>query len=175
VPIYSVPPELSETIGFGHVAGVPVSFAIAIALLLVGAFLLRRTVFGRYVYAIGSNKAAAIRSGVDVARYTMLVHGFAGFSAGLAAVILTSWISAAQPLAEPDMTLKSIAAAVLGGIALNGGSGGMIHVLYGCTILVALSNSMTLVGVSSYYQILAVGVVIIVAVMLDRMRRRETH
>ena len=71
------------------------------------------------------------------------------------------------------MTLKTIAAAVLGGIALNGGSGGMIHVLYGCIVLGALSNSLTLVGVSSFYQILAVGIVIIVAVMLDRVRRRE--
>jgi ribose/xylose/arabinose/galactoside ABC-type transport system permease subunit len=173
VPIYTVPPELTATIGFGHFLGLPVSFEIAVVLLLVGSFLLRRTVFGRYVYAIGSNKSAAIRSGVNVPLYTMLVYGFAGFSAGVASIVLTSWVGAAQPVAEPDMTLKTIAAAVLGGIALNGGSGGMIHVLYGCIVLGALSNSLTLVGVSSFYQILAVGIVIIVAVMLDRVRRRE--
>ena len=173
VPIYTVPPELTATIGFGHFLGLPVSFEIAVVLLLVGAFLLRRTVFGRYVYAIGSNKSAAVRSGVNVPLYTMLVYGFAGFSAGVASIVLTSWVGAAQPVAEPDMTLKTIAAAVLGGIALNGGSGGMIHVLYGCIVLGALSNSLTLVGVSSFYQILAVGIVIIVAVMLDRVRRRE--
>jgi ribose transport system permease protein len=103
----------------------------------------------------------------------MLVYAFAGFSSGVAAIILTGWVNAAQPVAEPEMTLKSIAAVVLGGIALTGGSGGMIHVLYGCIILGALSNSMTMVGVSSYYQILAVGIVIIVAVMLDRFRRRR--
>lgn len=173
VPIYTVPPELTASIGFGHFLGLPVSFEIAVILLLVGAFLLRRTVFGRYVYAIGSNKSAAVRSGVNVPLYTMLVYGFAGFSAGVASIVLTSWVGAAQPVAEPDMTLKTIAAAVLGGIALNGGSGGMIHVLYGCIVLGALSNSLTLVGVSSFYQILAVGIVIIVAVMLDRVRRRE--
>lgn len=173
VPIYTVPPELTATIGFGHFLGLPVSFEIAVVLLLVGSFLLRRTVFGRYVYAIGSNKSAAVRSGVNVPLYTMLVYGFAGFSAGVASIVLTSWVGAAQPVAEPDMTLKTIAAAVLGGIALNGGSGGMIHVLYGCIVLGALSNSLTLVGVSSFYQILAVGIVIIVAVMLDRVRRRE--
>lgn len=173
VPIYTVPPELTTAIGFGHFLGLPVSFEIAVVMLLVGTFLLRKTVFGRYVYAIGSNKSAAVRSGVNVALHTMLVYGFAGFSAGIASIVLTSWIGAAQPLAEPDMTLKSIAAAVLGGIALNGGSGGMIHVLYGCIVLGALSNSLTLVGVSSFYQILAVGIVIIVAVMLDRVRRRE--
>lgn len=173
VPIYTVPPELTASIGFGHFLGLPVSFEIAVVMLLVGSFLLRRTVFGRYVYAIGSNKSAAIRSGVNVSLHTMLVYGFAGFSTGVASIVLTSWVGAAQPVAEPDMTLKSIAAAVLGGIALNGGSGGMIHVLYGCIVLGALSNSLTLVGVSSFYQILAVGIVIIVAVMLDRVRRRE--
>jgi ribose transport system permease protein len=142
-------------------------------MLLAGSFLLRRTVFGRYVYAIGSNKSAALRSGVNVSFNTMLIYGFAGFSAGVASIVLTSWVGAAQPVAEPDMTLKSIASVVLGGVALNGGSGRMIHVLYGCIVLGGLSNSLTLVGVSSYYQILAVGIVIIVAVMLDRVRRRE--
>jgi ribose transport system permease protein len=173
VPIYTVPPALVQTIGFGHFLGLPVSFEIAIVMLLLGAFLLRRTVFGRYVYAIGSNKSATLRSGVNVALHTTLVYGVAGFSTGVASIVLTSWVGAAQPVAEPDMTLKSIAAVVLGGIALNGGSGGMLHVLYGCIVLGALSNSLTLVGVSSFYQILAVGIVIIVAVMLDRVRRRE--
>ncbi|HEY5210328.1 MAG TPA: ABC transporter permease [Stellaceae bacterium] len=173
VPIYTIPEQLSGSIGFGHFLNIPVSFEIAIGLMLVGAFLLRRTVFGRYVYAIGSNRSAAIRSGVRVPFYTMLVYGFAGFASGVAGIILTAWVNAAQPVAEPDMTLRSIAAVVLGGIALTGGSGGMMHVLYGCLILGALSNSMTMVGVSSYYQILAVGIVIIVAVMLDRVRRRD--
>jgi ribose/xylose/arabinose/galactoside ABC-type transport system permease subunit len=173
VPLYTIPPELASVIGFGHFLGVPISFEIAIVLMLVGSFILRRTVFGRYVYAIGSNTSAAVRSGIPVAFYTMLVYAFAGFSSGVAAIILTAWVNAAQPVAEPEMTLKSIAAVVLGGIALTGGSGGMIHVLYGCIILGALSNSMTMVGVSSYYQILAVGIVIIVAVMLDRFRRRR--
>lgn len=173
VPIYTIPPELASVIGFGHFLGVPISFEIAVALMLLGSFILRRTVFGRYVYAIGSNTSAAVRSGIPVAFYTMLVYSFAGFSSGVAAIILTAWVNAAQPVAEPEMTLKSIAAVVLGGIALTGGSGGMIHVLYGCIILGALSNSMTMVGVSSYYQILAVGIVIIVAVMLDRFRRRR--
>jgi ribose transport system permease protein len=172
VPIYTIPPELTGTIGFGHFLGVPISFEIAVALIVLGSFILRRTILGRYVYAIGSSQPAATRSGIPVAFYTMLVYVFTGFSSGIAAIILTSWVSAAQPVAEPDMTLKSIAAVVLGGIALTGGTGGMIHVLYGCVILGALSNSMTMVGVSSYYQILAVGIVIIVAVMLDRFRRR---
>jgi ribose/xylose/arabinose/galactoside ABC-type transport system permease subunit len=173
VPVYTIPPELSSTVGFGHLFGLPVSFEIAVALLLIGAFLLRKTVFGRYVYAIGSNRSAAIRSGVPVPLTTLLVYAFAGFTSGVAGIILTAWVNAAQPVAEPDMTLKSIAAVVLGGIALTGGSGGMVHVLLGCIILGSLANSMTMIGVSSYYQILAVGIVIIIAVMLDRVRRQR--
>jgi ribose transport system permease protein len=173
VPIYTIPEQLTSTIGFGHFLGFPISFLVAAALMLFGAFILRKTVFGRYIYAIGSNRSAALRSGVPVSFYTMLVYGFAGFTSGVAGIILTAWTNAAQPVAEPDMTLKSIAAVVLGGVALTGGSGGMLHVLYGCIILGALSNSLTMLGVSSYYQILAVGIVIIVAVMLDRFRRRS--
>jgi ribose transport system permease protein len=173
VPIYSVPPELTGTIGFGTLWGVPVSDLIAGAVMLCGAFLLRKTLMGRYVYAIGSNRAAALKSGVNVPLYTILVYGASGLAAGFGAIVLTSWIGAAQPTAEPGLTLQSLAAVVLGGVALTGGSGGMLHVLYGVLILGMLSNAMNMLGISAYYQILAVGVVIIVAVMLDRVRRAE--
>ncbi|MGQ9366870.1 ABC transporter permease [Azospirillum sp. ST 5-10] len=173
VPIYDIPPELTERIGFASIAGVPVNAVIAAAVLLLGAVILRRTVLGRYIYAIGSNRSAALKSGVDVAFYTMLVYGFSGLVAGVAGLVLTAWIGAAQPTAEPGLTLQAIAAVVLGGVALTGGSGGMLHVFYGVLILGMLSNAMNMLGISAYYQILAVGVVIIVAVVLDRLRRGE--
>jgi ribose transport system permease protein len=80
VPIYSVPPVFASLIGFGHFLGMPISFEIAIALMLLGSFILRRTVFGRYTYAIGSNTSAAVRSGIPVAFHTMLVYALSGFS-----------------------------------------------------------------------------------------------
>ncbi|MCF4167351.1 ABC transporter permease [Zavarzinia compransoris] len=174
VPIYSVPPELTDAIGFGAVYGIPASDLIAAGVLIFAAVILRGTTLGRYIYAIGSNRAAALKSGVNVPFHTMLIYGLSGLTAGIAAIVLTAWVGAAQPTAEPGITLESIAAVVLGGIALTGGSGGMIHVIYGVLILGMLSNAMNMLGISSYFQILAVGIVIIIAVVLDRLRRKES-
>lgn len=172
VPIYNVPGSFVSAVGFKSFAGVPVTALIGIGLLLAIWIVLRRTVFGRYLYAIGSNRSAAEKSGIDVALHTMLAYAISGMCAGIAGVVMTAWTSAAQPVAEPTLTLQSLAAVVLGGVALTGGSGGMIHVIYGVLILGLLANSMNLLGISSYYQILAVGVVIILAVVLDRLRHR---
>lgn len=174
VPIYAVPEGLTSTVGFGTVLGVPVTFIMAVCVVAAAWFILRRTVLGRYLYAIGSNRAAAMKSGVDVRLYTMLVYGISGLSAGITGIVITAWTSAAQPVAEPTLTLQSLAAAVLGGVTLTGGSGGMIHVIYGVLILGMLSNAMNMLGISAYYQTLAVGLVIILAVILDRLRRGET-
>ena len=172
VPIYDLPESFTSTIGFGTVDGIPATALIGAGLLLAIWAVLRRTVFGRYLYAIGSNRSAAEKSGIDVALHTMLAYAISGMCAGIAGVVMTAWTSAAQPVAEPTLTLQSLAAVVLGGVALTGGSGGMIHVVYGVLILGLLANAMNLLGISAYYQILAVGVVIILAVVLDRLRHR---
>lgn len=173
IPLYSVSPILTKTVGFGTMAGVPITFLIGVVVLLAGAVILRKTVLGRYIYAIGSNRSAAVKSGVNAPLYTMIIYGLSGLTAGIAAVVMTSWIGAAQPTPEEGLNLEAIAAIVLGGIALTGGSGGMLHAFYGVLILGMLSNAMNMLGISSYYQILAVGTVIIIAVILDRFRRRE--
>jgi ribose/xylose/arabinose/galactoside ABC-type transport system permease subunit len=173
VPLYSVPERLTAIVGFGTVYQIPVSSIIAVSLMLASAFILRRTVLGRYIYAIGSNRSSAMNSGVDVKLYIMLVYVISGIAAGVASIVITSWTGAAQPIAEPNMTLQSLAAVVLGGVALTGGSGGMLHVLYGVLILGILSNAMNMLGISAYYQTLGVGIVIIVAVVLDKLRGRE--
>jgi ribose/xylose/arabinose/galactoside ABC-type transport system permease subunit len=170
-PIYDVPAPYAELIGFDSVAGLPWSVWIGIATTLGGGFLLRYTVFGRYVYAIGSNSSAAAKSGVDVPFYTMLVYGLSGLCGAIAAVVLTAWVGSAQPVAAADITLQSVAAVVLGGVALAGGRGSMLQVIYGVTMLSMLSNVMNMIGVSAYYQTLVIGFVIILAVVLDRLRR----
>jgi ribose transport system permease protein len=170
-PIYDVPAPYAELVGFDSIAGLPWSVWIGIATTLGGGFLLRYTVFGRYVYAIGSNSSAAAKSGVDVPLYTMLVYALSGLCAAIAAVVLTAWVGSAQPVAAPDITLQSVAAVVLGGVALTGGRGSMLQVIYGVTMLSMLSNVMNMIGVSAYYQTLVIGFVIILAVVLDRLRR----
>jgi ribose/xylose/arabinose/galactoside ABC-type transport system permease subunit len=169
-PIYDVPAAYSQFVGFDSFVGVPWSVWIGTATALAGWFLLRHTIFGRYVYAIGSNESAAMKSGVDVRLYKMLVYAVSGLCAAVAAVVLTAWVGSAQPIAAPDITLQSLAAVILGGVALTGGRGSMLQVIYGVTLLSMLSNVMNMIGISAYYQTLVIGIVIILAVVLDRLR-----
>jgi ribose transport system permease protein len=171
-PIYDVPLAYAQIIGFNSFAGLPWSVWIGMSTTLGGAFLLSQTIFGRYVYAIGSSPSAATNSGINVPFYTVLVYGLSGLCSGIGAVILTAWVGSAQPIAAPDITLQSLAAVVLGGVALTGGRGTMLQVILGVTMLSLLSNVMNMIGVSAYFQTLVIGIVIIIAVILDRIRRR---
>lgn len=173
VPIYDVPPAYVQSVGFDAFLGVPITVWIAAAVMATGAFLLRRTVFGRYVYAIGSNASAAAKSGVDVRLCTLLVYVVSGLCSAIGAVVLTAWVGSAQPISAPNITLESLAAVVLGGVALTGGSGGMRQVFLGVLVLSMLSNVMNMIGVSAYFQTLVVGIVIILAVIMDRFRRKD--
>ena len=173
-PIYDVPAGYSQFVGFDSFVGVPWSVWIGAATALAGWFLLRHTIFGRYVYAIGSNESAAMKSGVNVRLYKMLVYAVSGLCVAVAAVVLTAWVGSAQPIAAPDITLQSLAAVILGGVALTGGRGSMLQVIYGVTMLSMLSNVMNMIGVSTYFQTLVIGIVIILAVVLDRLRLSES-
>lgn len=173
VPIYDVPASYIEAVGYGTLLGLPIMVWIAIALTIMIGALLKYTLFGRYVYAMGSNESAASKSGINVKFITVLVYMVSGFCAGTGAIILTAWTSSAQPIAAANLTLQSLAAVVLGGVALTGGAGNLRQVITGVVVLTLLSNVMNMVGVSAYYQTLSVGIVIILAVILDRFRRRN--
>jgi ribose transport system permease protein len=173
LPLYNVPDALVDLVGFGTVLGVPVSSVIAFAVMALAAAVLRTTIFGRYVYAIGSNPVAARNSGVNVRLVTLLVYVVSGMMAGIAAIVLTAWVSAAQPLAGEGLELQSLAAVVIGGVALAGGSGTMPQAFYGALILGLLSNALNMAGVSSFLQTLAIGIVILIAVVVDRLRVRH--
>ncbi|MCQ9617550.1 ABC transporter permease [Paenalcaligenes niemegkensis] len=172
-PIYNIAPAFIDFVGYTRFLYLPVVVWIGILTTALGAIILRKTIFGRYVYAIGSNSAAAHKSGINVRWFTLLVYAFSGLCAGIAAMVVTAWTSSAQPIAAPEITLQALAAVVLGGVALTGGRGGMFEVICGVTVLGMLSNVMNMIGVSSYFQMLAIGIVIIVAVILDRFRRQE--
>jgi ribose/xylose/arabinose/galactoside ABC-type transport system permease subunit len=172
LPLYSVPDALVDVVGFGAFLGVPVSSLIAFAAMLAGAFVLQLTIFGRHIYAVGSSEMAARNSGVRVGRVKLAVYVLAGGAAGLAAVVMTAWVSAAQPLAGEGTELQSIAAVVVGGVALAGGSGNMTQAFFGVLILGLLSNALNMAGVSSFLQVLVIGVVILLAVIIDRFRSR---
>jgi ribose/xylose/arabinose/galactoside ABC-type transport system permease subunit len=173
LPLYNIPSRFLDIFGDATLFGVPAGGIIALCCMLLGAFLLKRTVFGRYVYAVGANTTAAFNSGVKVGQVTLMIYGVSGLMAGIASVILTSWVSAAQPLAGSGLDLMSIAVVVVGGAALTGGTGSMIGTLYGAIILGMLSNGLNMLGVSSFYQTTSVGVIIIIAVILDRLRNEQ--
>jgi ribose/xylose/arabinose/galactoside ABC-type transport system permease subunit len=172
LPLYAVPDSLVDGLGFGAVFSVPLSSIVAFAAMLVGSVVLRNTVFGRHIYAIGSNEMAARNSGVRVGRVRLAVYAISGAAAGLAAIVMTAWVSAAQPLAGEGMELQSIAAVVVGGVALAGGSGNMLQAFNGVLVLGLLSNALNMAGVSSFLQVLVVGIVILLAVIVDRLRTR---
>jgi ribose transport system permease protein len=172
VPLYDVPESLTALVGFGEFLTVPVSSWMAFAVMTICALVLRTTVFGRRVYAIGSSRTAAYNSGLPVAACTVAVYAVSGLCAGTAAIVSTAWVSAAQPTAGDGLELQSLAAVVVGGVALTGGSGTVWQVLLGVLLLSLLSNALNMAGVSSFLQVVFVGAVILIAAVVDRLRNR---
>jgi len=179
VPLYDVPNALVDVVGFGEVWGIPVSSLIAFALMIIASLLLRKTVFGRHVYAIGSSINAARNSGLPVSLRIVMIYGFSGLTAGIAAIVTTAWVSSAQPTAGDGLELQSLAAVVVGGVALTGGSGTMGQAFMGVLLLALLSNALNMAGVSSFLQVVVIGLVILLSVVVDRLRslasRKKTH
>lgn len=156
----------------GEVAWIPVPILLMMAVYAVAHFVLRRTPFGRYVFAIGGNEEAALLSGVPVRRYKTLVYGVSGLLSGLAAVVLTARLNSAQPIAGISYELDAIAATVIGGTSLLGGQGSVVGTLIGALIMGVLRNGLNLLGVSSFVQQLVIGAVIILAVLMDMTFKR---
>jgi ribose/xylose/arabinose/galactoside ABC-type transport system permease subunit len=151
----------------GEFMGVPVPVLIMILVYAVAHFVLRRTKFGRYTFAIGGNEEAALLSGVPVRLYKLGIYAVCGALAGLASVILTARLNSAQPIAGLSYELDAIAATVIGGTSLMGGRGSVVGTLLGALIMGVLRNGLNLLGVSSFVQQVVIGAVIIAAVLLD--------
>lgn len=132
--------------------------------------ILHKTPFGRRTYAIGGNEKAALISGIKVPRVKMMIYSLAGLLSALAGAILTSRLNSAQPTAGTSYELDAIAAVVLGGTSLAGGRGRIAGTLIGVLIIGTLNNGLNLLGVSSFFQMVVKGVVILIAVLLDRKK-----
>ncbi|KWW98234.1 hypothetical protein TH66_19385 [Carbonactinospora thermoautotrophica] len=172
LPIYGLPTSFTDPLGYEKFAGVPISFLIAFVTLVMLGAVLARTRFGRYLYAIGGNRDAATYAGVPVRRYVAAAYIGSGLLAGVAGLLLTGRVAAAQPTAGTGLELQAIAAVIIGGVALTGGSGRARHAFYGVALLTLLSNAMNLLSVSSNAQLVIQGLTVIVAVVADRGRRR---
>lgn len=158
----------------GRVLHVPVPVVVAAAICLVAHVVLARTVFGRYVYAIGGNEEASRLSGVPVTACKVAVYGISGAASGAAAIVLTARLNSAQATAGMNYELDAIAAAVIGGTSLLGGQGSIAGTVVGALIMGVLRNGLNLLGVSAFVQQVIMGVVIVGAVLLDTwLKRRE--
>ncbi|SOB60344.1 D-ribose transporter subunit; membrane component of ABC superfamily [Pseudodesulfovibrio profundus] len=154
-------------IGTGYVLGVPVPIWI-MAITFGGAwYLLNHTRLGRYIYALGGNEEASKLSGINVDSIKITVYAIAGFLSALSGLIVTSRLSSAQPTAGYGYELDAIAAVVLGGTSLMGGKGTIMGTLLGALIIGFLNNALNLLDVSSYYQMIAKALVILLAVLVD--------
>ena len=168
-------PESFRTLATGEILHIPVPVVVMIAVYAVAHFVLRRTKFGRYVYAIGGNEEAALLSGVRVRLYKTMVYGTGGLLSALAAAVLTARLNSAQPIAGINYELDAIAATVIGGTSLMGGQGSVVGTLIGALIMGVLRNGLNLLGVSSFIQQVVIGAVIIVAVLMDTAFKRQKH
>lgn len=157
--------------GAGDARGIPVPALITLLVFAASIIMLTQTVVGRYIYAIGGNEEATRLSGVNVRRYKVLVYALSGFLSAVAAVILTSRLDSAQPTAGLGYELDAIAAVVLGGTTLAGGEGTMVGTLLGAFLIGVLNNGLNLLNVSSFYQQVVKGLVILFAVLLDQKLR----
>jgi ribose transport system permease protein len=156
-----------RSLATGRVLGVPASVLLAAVLYFLAHLVLTRTRFGLYVYAIGGNEEATRLSGVGVLFHKTMVYVLAGLMSAVAAVILTARLNSAQPIAGMMYELDAIAATVIGGTSLLGGSGTIGGTLIGALIMGVLRNGLNLLGISSFLQQVVIGLVIIAAVLVD--------
>lgn len=153
-------------------AMIPAPVIITGVIYLVAHFVLSRTVFGRATYAIGGNEEAARLSGIQVRFHKTLIYGVAGLTSAAAAAILTARLNSAQPTAGTNYELDAIAATVIGGTSLLGGEGTLLGALIGALVMGVLRNGLNLLNVSSFFQQVVIGTVIIVAVLIDMGLKR---
>ena len=169
-------PELGNTgfpqLGAGEFLGINYSIWIMAVFMLVALFVSKRTPFGRHVFAIGGNERAAELSGVKVKRTKMIVYMISGFCAAAVGLIIASQLVAAHPATGDAFEMNAIAAVVLGGTSLAGGRGGIGGTLIGAFVIGVLSDGLVMMGVSSFWQMVIKGLVIVVAVIIDQMQAR---
>lgn len=167
--IYGLPDGFSY-LGTEYIGPFPVPLIIAGVVFFISYFILHRTRFGRYIYATGGNEQAARISGINVRLIKTCAYIYCGLITGLASIVISSRVNSGQPNLGLGASLESIAAVVIGGVSLFGGEGKLWGVFLGIVVLSLISNSMNILNVNSYLQMMIMAMVIILAVIVDRFR-----
>ena len=167
-------PALGNTgfnwLGFNHLLGIPIGVVVLAMVALTGNLVLSRTAFGRWLYASGGNERAAELAGVPVKRVQVSVYALSGMCAAAAGLILSSQLTSAGPTAGLSYELTAIAAVVIGGAALTGGRGNIRGTMLGAFVIGFLSDGLVIIGISSYWQTVFTGAVIVLAVLLNAVQ-----
>ena len=159
-------------VGSGKILGVPNAVIITALVVLILHYVLSQTRFGQYTYAIGANREAAKRAGINVGRHTIILYIISALCAGIAGVLFTARFSAGAPQAGEPLLLDAIAAVVIGGASLFGGSGTVIGTVIGALIIAVIQFGLVFVDVKPFWQFAAVGIVIIISVLVDQQKRK---
>ncbi len=159
--------------GSGRLLGIPNQFWIAACVVLLAMVVLRKSRFGRYVYAVGGNEEAAKLSGLNVNRVKQTVYVVAGTLSAVGGLIVTSRLNSATPIAGEGLELDSIAAVVIGGTSLSGGRGSVPGTVLGALIIGVLNSGLVILGVDPFWQTVIKGLVILLAVIIDRLHDRD--
>lgn len=162
-----------EFIGGGTVLGIPLLIILFILVAIISNFILNKTKFGKNAFALGGNEKAAVVCGVNINKAKMLIYGYAGLLSGLAGIMLTARISAGQPSAGLGYEFDGIIAAVVGGTSLSGGIGTIPGTVIGAMIVGVLNNGLDLMNVSSYWQQILRGAIIVIAIIIDARRNKS--
>ncbi len=168
--------KLSESfvnIGNGKLGFIPIPVVITVIVFIIAVYVLTQTRFGRYLYALGGNEDSARLSGINTNKIKTLVYVISGFASSIAGVIIASRIGSASPNAGTGFELDAIAAVVIGGTSLAGGEGRITGTLIGALIIGVLNNGLNLMNVSPFYQSIVKGLVILIAVLLDKKSRKK--
>ena len=168
-PIYDLPQEF-KLLGQGYIGVIPVPTIILLVVAVLAYIVLRKTIFGRHIYAIGGNTEAARFAGIKVKTINMMVYVISGFICGIAAVVQAARVGSGLPNIGEGFELDAIASVVIGGAAMTGGSGGILGTILGAIILGVLSNGLSLLDVDSYVMDVISGLVVILAVLIDQLR-----
>ncbi|MFP4302594.1 MAG: ABC transporter permease [Spirochaetaceae bacterium] len=159
-------------IGGGYILGIPFPVIMLLGIVVIAWAVLTQTRLGRYTYAIGGNEETVKLSGINSSFFKTMVYVISGATAGISALILTSRLNSAGPTAGLTYELTVIASVVIGGTSLSGGRGTVWGSLIGALLIAVINNGMNLLGISPYFQELARGVIIILAVYIDRLREQ---
>jgi len=174
LPIFGFPAEFA-VLGQGYIGPFPIPVIIFIFVLAIGSFLLNKVYIGRYFYAVGGNSEAAELSGINNKRIQFLVFVLCGFLTGLASVIMLSRVNSGQAVTGSGLEFDVLTAAILGGVSLNGGKGGISSVIVGSLIMGILNNGLTLMDVNQYFQYVVKGATLLLAMWYDVGQKRTKN